>query len=603
MTEKAKSEKMSCTLGGLLFLALTGVQVWYMDGFLPRAGQIIFSIIGGLLLQTVVFQLIRLRKRKKITPAAFIAPLFVFGFGALTWAPVAPDTWLLKTFFGWNVLEDRSDRLEHAIRESDSWLVQKLARSGVGDLAPRDSFGSPLLHDCKDPEILNILLEAGFDPDVRDERGDTLLMGLHDAALAPVLITHGADMNARNNEGLTPLMHAVRTDDVAFARALVDAGADLYARDDHGRGVAYYVNYHEDMIEYMTAQMGGELRREEVPQLVDTARSDWLERKDVSDVRHLEPSSITVEPDPVVYGRVADLQIRLTNASDDDRVLLVEVELNDVLLFVEADIDGHIANPYQAQNQQEIQWPLLALPARSSGLLHLRVIARSEEDSGDLVVDVRAQNVLNYQEEPEFINLHQTPSSAYTYEDGSWGMWALVLLFPFSLIAWFVLWRTKGYDHPYTHWSGRLATGLFAWVFGVMAWQMASDVMEPYTHYRETKGTILDRRFYMKTSRSSSSRSRSSYTVYRVPVVAVRYEAGREIIATGFTRQNGSYYELRELKQGQELTLWYDPDEPDQFTLKRGISAFFLIGFFFVASISLGLGLYAIRKTKPKDGT
>ena len=59
MTEKEKSEKMSCTLGGLLFLALTGVQVWYMDGFLPRAGQIIFSIIGGLLLQTVVFQLIR----------------------------------------------------------------------------------------------------------------------------------------------------------------------------------------------------------------------------------------------------------------------------------------------------------------------------------------------------------------------------------------------------------------------------------------------------------------------------------------------------------------------------------------------------------------
>ncbi len=40
------------------------------------------------------------------------------------------------------------------------FLVAKIARRGLGDLAPRDGFGIPLLHLAKDPEMLGPLLQA-----------------------------------------------------------------------------------------------------------------------------------------------------------------------------------------------------------------------------------------------------------------------------------------------------------------------------------------------------------------------------------------------------------------------------------------------------------
>jgi hypothetical protein len=80
-------------------------------------------------------------------------------------------------------------------------------------------------------ETVQLLCEAGADPNIRDDspdspRGFTLLHMADDADTARALIACGADLEARNDNGETPLLIAP-TEDVALA--LMAAGADTRA--------------------------------------------------------------------------------------------------------------------------------------------------------------------------------------------------------------------------------------------------------------------------------------------------------------------------------------------------------------------------------------
>lgn len=604
--QQEKGSNLGCWLNMLSFLALAAGHAWYLHGFLPVGGQITLALIGGVVLQTGLAMLLKALWKAPQSMGSLVIALVVVGFGTLTLFPGAPDSWLLKTPFGWPMLEARAERLDHAMRDNQLHLVRKIARVGLGDPAPRDSFGSPLIEDAKDPAILRALLQSGFDPDARDEDGRTLLMNTHDVELARVLLEFGAAANARDTQGgYTPLMLASRKEP-DMVSLLTESGADVHAIDDHGRTVLDFYGSDQRLIDILQAHAGGRsLRSGTDKDYAELARRDWLVRKGVADARSLQPSSITVTPDPMAFDDLGEIEVRLTNETDIDRVMSVEAHLNTAALFVDASHDGKITNPYQPQVQQEIGWPHLALPAYSSGLLTLRVKARGW-GAGDLSVDIRARNVLNYSEESGiFLNLYQPLTLRDVYEGGSLSGWLIVLLFPASFVFWFVAYHKLGSAHKVTRLSGRLAAGLFAFLAGSIAYQMVNDLIEPYTQYQEGTATILDRRFYLDSVTSSSSKgSRSTTTIVNVPIVAVRYQTpGGEIIAGGFSRQSSSAHSMRDLELGSEVTLWYDPDNPEQFTLSRGFGFLHLIGIGITSLVALVLGWVALHKRKPASGS
>ncbi|KAF5009708.1 hypothetical protein FDECE_4054 [Fusarium decemcellulare] len=96
--------------------------------------------------------------------------------------------------------------------------------------------------------LVDVLLDAGVDPNHYDNDGNTVLMVF--AARLPEdgdfeltceiirrLTEGGANINARNRSGETALHIAVRTGHNLAMRTLVEAGANVYARDGDGRSV------------------------------------------------------------------------------------------------------------------------------------------------------------------------------------------------------------------------------------------------------------------------------------------------------------------------------------------------------------------------------
>ncbi len=594
---KKKSEGwLGCFLGGAQLSAITAAIAWYLNGFIPLGGQIFLSLVGGLVIYSGLWMAYKAAIKKPLKPASLVTAAFVLTLGLLTLTPGAPDNWLLKTPIGWSVIESRWESLEQAIRDGKIQVVRKICWAGVGDSAPRDTFGSPLIDDAKSPEILRILLESGLDPDARSEGAITRLMRVYDAELAQVLLDFGADVNARDDEGMTPLMHVVRTN-LDIVKTHVENGADLQAVDNVGRTVADLLGSDPAIEDYIKSQSGGQLRYGREMDYADLARRDWLVQKDLTDARSLLPTQISVTPDPMAYGQLADVEIQMSNDSDKDRVMRIEAHLNEVALFVDASHDGKIANPYQPKIDQVISWPPLALPARSSGLLKMRIIARSDWDAGDLNVDIRAQNVLDYSEGSEVnLNLYQPLSVSGSQEEDN-AAWAFILAFPLSILIWVLCGRFLGAEHRLTVLSSRIAAGLFSFVLALVAYRLVMDTLKPYTEYHETQATILDRRFFLATATSSTASKTSTTTIHRVPIVSVAYRStGKEVIATGFANQPVSPQIFRDFKLGAEVTCWFDPANPSEFVLIRGVSILMVLGTLMASGGALVLGWLALRK-------
>ena len=88
------------------------------------------------------------------------------------------------------------------------------------------------------PDLAEILLRYGADPDARDYNGRTALVFavITGDEILDVLLENGADPNVPDNEGRTPLMLAAvdGTSDSEIAEKLITHGADVNIQDNNG---------------------------------------------------------------------------------------------------------------------------------------------------------------------------------------------------------------------------------------------------------------------------------------------------------------------------------------------------------------------------------
>lgn len=96
-----------------------------------------------------------------------------------------------------------------------------------------------------------MLLEAGSNVDYRDEGNWTALWYARGAEVAQLLVRHGADVNATDEIGETPLMRAVRTNNLPVARILLEHDADVNAHNRYGGTALMGAVRNKNMVELL----------------------------------------------------------------------------------------------------------------------------------------------------------------------------------------------------------------------------------------------------------------------------------------------------------------------------------------------------------------
>jgi len=597
----ASASERGCGKVLIAALVLAGLQLWTNWALLKTGAAISLSLFGGLVLAIGLFGLFGMLRRESRSWIKGGMSLLCLLLGFWTFAPVYPASWLHRVPFGKSVLTSRQVRFKASVEKKDWAMVQRLARLGLPTREPRDSFGDPLLSDIQDPQTLDIVLEAGLNPDARDKHGRTVLMNTHEPELAGILIQHGADVNARDREGSTPLMLGYHASE-AYYKALLEAHADPFAVDQHGRSVVDFIR-NPGLLTLIRQYSYGQPLPEPRGEDRVLGSTSWLESESTyyegDEAQSGSRTGLTVTPDPMRYGDRAEVLIRIENTNEHDMAYSIEASLNSVALFVGATEGGYIAEPESPQLVQTIRWPQLALPAGRSGLLKLDILAR--RFGGDLSVDVRVMEIgANAADEPLVLSSYQ-PLSQQSYGEGTpFLSFAFIFFAPLTFIIWIVTRMALGKDHTVARVSGRVCSGAFALLLGMIAFFGYWDMVKQFTSLEETTGTILDRRYYLESSQGTKdSRGRRTTHTYGVPVACVAYETPMgPMVSSGFASQNQSLTVFNRFPLGSEVRLWYNPEHPERFVLLRQVGVVFPVILLFLAAIALLLADQAFRGPK-----
>lgn len=124
--------------------------------------------------------------------------------------------------------------------------VQGILSSGVPVNATNQVGGTALMAACASyrVEVVDYLLRAGADPNIRTKEGQTALhtavgsspsMPDRQRDCVRLLLNHGADINAQDRCGITPLMNAAWFGCTPSVTELLNAGATAELKDLQGR--------------------------------------------------------------------------------------------------------------------------------------------------------------------------------------------------------------------------------------------------------------------------------------------------------------------------------------------------------------------------------
>lgn len=131
------------------------------------------------------------------------------------------------------------DPMIKAAQEDNMEEVQQLLPGRDVNLRDKRSGTTALEHAVRNGnrELVQLLLSAGADVNIRNEGGQTVLMMLGEEATADLvwdLINAGAKVNQKDNEGNTPLIEAAGFNNIEALKTLLDAGAEVAAWNHDG---------------------------------------------------------------------------------------------------------------------------------------------------------------------------------------------------------------------------------------------------------------------------------------------------------------------------------------------------------------------------------
>ncbi len=163
------------------------------------------------------------------------------------------------------------------------------------------------------------------------------------------------------------------------------------------------------------------------------------------------------------------------------------------------------------------------------------------------------------------------------------GYFLLVPLFLFIVPRW-IRWREKKRFHlsPHVSWSDPDPRGFMVYATSIaflacipvlffLAFLVMEDVRQ-FSAYEKTTCIIVDKKLSWSTGKTKSR-------IYD-PLVSVRYKAGgHEIVSAGSMvkgtfsgRESSAEKKIARYELGRSYPCWFDPEDPHEFLLERGLS-------------------------------
>lgn len=141
----------------------------------------------------------------------------------------------------------------------------------------------------------------------------------------------------------------------------------------------------------------------------------------------------------------------------------------------------------------------------------------------------------------------------------------------------------------------------FLMVAAGLAWRD----LQSLTTWKEAQATILDRREVIKTETQKEPGKRRRTSTTRTPEFALKYQAGgHEIISSGFDTGTSLHIggqvlgkaAMEEWIAGKTIPCWYDPADPANVVVRRGIGGAYI--FFLLPLPILWFGLRQLQKVR-----
>ena len=133
-------------------------------------------------------------------------------------------------YLPWALREEKiakNKALHDAVATGNLEEAERLLIRGADVNSRDEESGRTPLHIVDNPQMVNVLVKAGGNPQARDAQGNEPVHVARDIELVRSLAEAGGDLNAFDGNGRVRLHHAAMANDQGMVRALLESGGDI----------------------------------------------------------------------------------------------------------------------------------------------------------------------------------------------------------------------------------------------------------------------------------------------------------------------------------------------------------------------------------------